>query len=196
MDNPFDAGYFETPELRTFGFAHIGENVRIAKNCTIVGLGNISIGDGSRIDSGACLFATGGKLTLEGANHIGGMTHLSAAADLSFGEFSGTSQGVRIYTATDDYSGSSLMGPCVPPEYRNYRIAPVRIEKHCSIGSGAVILPGVSMHEGAILGALSLAVRSLKAWTVHHGNPARVVANRSKRALKLEVELKKLRHAP
>jgi len=188
--NPFDPGYYCSDELRKFGFAFVGDDVFVSKDCTIIGLPNIYLGHGSRIDSNACLIATRGKLMLAGRNHIGGQSHLCATADLTVGEFSGTSQGVRIYTATDDYSGDYLLGPCVPPEFTNYRIAPVMIGKHVSIGSGAVILPGCDIAEGAIVGALSLVLRDCAEWCVYHGNPARKVGERSRRALELEAQLK------
>jgi len=194
MQNPFDPGFYCSEELRDFGFAHVGENVLVSRDCKIIGLPNIWIGDNVRIDSDARIYATGGKLRLEGRNHIGGQTHLSVAADLTFSAFSGTSQGVRIYTATEDYSGRSLMGPPsvmdVPAEFVSFRTAPIRIGKHTSIGSGAVVLPGCHLEEGAILGALSLAVRPLKPWSVYSGVPARRVAERSRRALELEAKLK------
>jgi acetyltransferase-like isoleucine patch superfamily enzyme len=51
MESPFDPGYFDSAELRTFGFKAIGENVQISRACNIVGLGNISIGANVRIDA-------------------------------------------------------------------------------------------------------------------------------------------------
>jgi galactoside O-acetyltransferase len=187
--NPFDPGYYCSEELRTFGFASVGDDVLVSKDCTIIGLSNIHLGASCRIDSNACLIATRGKLILAGRNHIGGHSHLCATDDLTIGEFSGTSQGVRIYTATDDYSGDSLMGPCVPPEFTNYRVAPVTIGKHVSIGSGSVILPGCEIAEGAIVGALSLVLRNCAEWSVYHGNPARKVGERTRRALEMEARL-------
>ena len=36
--NPFDIGYYEDFELKSFGFKSIGSNVKIAKNCVIKGI--------------------------------------------------------------------------------------------------------------------------------------------------------------
>lgn len=33
--NPFDSGYYESSELRHFGFKSVGEDVKVAKNATL-----------------------------------------------------------------------------------------------------------------------------------------------------------------
>lgn len=187
--NPFDTGYYCSEELRKFGFAYVGGNVQVARNCTIMGLHNISLGDNCRIDAGCGIFATTGKLVLEGFNHIGGGSHLGVSADLTFGLFSGLSQNVAIYTSSDDYSGRTLTGPCVPAHLRNYKTAAIDIGRHCIVGSGSVILPGCHMHEGAAVGALSLVTKPLQPWSLYHGNPAKRLRNRSKNVLDLECQV-------
>lgn len=177
--NPFDVGYYESEELRTFGFARVGENVRIAKNCVIVGVENIELGDNVRVDAFTTMIAARAKMRLLGANHIGGHAHLLAAADLTFGEFSGCSQGGKVYTASDDFGGEYLTGPCVPPESVSYISAPVTVGRHAVIGSGSVVLPGCSLGDGAILGALSVATRPLPPWGIYAGRPAAIIRART-----------------
>ena len=71
--NPFDVGFFTEHELKKFGFKNLGKNISIAKNCTIIGLGNISIGDNVRIDGYTTIVASGnGFLNLGSFIHIGG----------------------------------------------------------------------------------------------------------------------------
>lgn len=60
MKNPFDPGYYGSEELRRIGFKSVGENVRIARNCTIVGLKNVAIGDNVRIDGFCTIVASDG----------------------------------------------------------------------------------------------------------------------------------------
>lgn len=55
------------------------------------------------------------------------------------------------------------------------RIAPVRIEARVWIGFGAAILRGVTIGEGAVVGACSVVTRDVPSYTVVAGNPARVV---------------------
>lgn len=43
----------------------------------------------------------------------------------------------------------------------------------------AIVLPGVHCHEGSVLGAGSVTSKSLDAWTVYSGNPAKPVKPRN-----------------
>jgi acetyltransferase-like isoleucine patch superfamily enzyme len=52
---------------------------------------------------------------------------------------------------------------------------PTLIQRTASIGSNATILCGVTVGEGAIVGAGSVVTRDVPAWTVVAGNPARII---------------------
>ena len=51
---------------------------------------------------------------------------------------------------------------------------PVRIGRNVWIGAGAIILPGVSIHDDAVVGAGSVVTRDVPAGATAFGNPARV----------------------
>jgi maltose O-acetyltransferase len=53
---------------------------------------------------------------------------------------------------------------------------PVRIGRNVWIGGGAIILPGVSIDDGALIGAGSVVTRDVPAGATAFGNPARVRA--------------------
>lgn len=188
--NPFEVGYYDEHELRAAGFRVVGSNVRIAKNCTIIGLDNIEIGDNVRID-GYCtiIAAEQGWLKLGSYIHIGGYSYLSAGEGIRMGDFSGLSQGVCIYSRSDDYSGRHLTNPTVPGKYLGISRGAVTLGRHVIVGSGSVILPGVTIGEGSSVGALSLVSRSLDAWGVYFGCPAKRLKERSKQLLESEAEL-------
>lgn len=186
--NPFDQGYFDSAELRKFGFKSVGENVKIAKNATIIGLNNVSLGNNIRIDGNVVITANSGWLTLGNYIHIGGGCHLSCIGGITLHDFSGISQGVRIYSGSDDYSGKSLTNSTIPRKYLNLKIASVSLERHVIVGSGSVILPGVTIGIGSSIGALSLVTKSLDEWGVYFGSPAKKIKPRSKDILKLEQE--------
>jgi galactoside O-acetyltransferase len=79
-----------------------------------------------------------------------------------------------------------MTNPTVEEEYKNVTYGPVRIGRHVIIGSGAIVLPCVSLEEGACVGALSLVNHDCEAFTVYVGVPARSVKARSRRLLELE----------
>ena len=186
--NSFNTPYFTEKELKEFGFKAVGKNVRIAKNCTIHGVENISIGDNVRIDGFTTIISSGGFLTLGSFIHIGGYSFLSAGSGITFDDFSGTSQGVRIYSKSDDYTGDSLPGPMVDKKYSKVITGEVTICRHVIIGSGSIVLPGVKIGVGSAVGALSLVTKNLPEWGVYFGSPAKKIKNRSKKILNLESE--------
>ena len=187
--NPFDRGYYNEVDLKNAGFKAIGLNVRIAKNCTIIGLENIELSHNIRIDGPTSIVASGsGRLILGSHIHIGSGCHLSAGAGIEMGDFSGLSQGVRIYSKSDDYTGNSLTNATVPAKYKLVSEGTVRLGRHVIVGSGSVILPGVSIGEGSAIGALTLVGKSLDPWGVYFGVPAVKLKNRSKRLLELEAQ--------
>jgi acetyltransferase-like isoleucine patch superfamily enzyme len=188
-DNPFDKGYFETDELRRLGFKSVGKNVRIAKNSTIIGLENIVLGENIRIDDYVVVVCHMGSLELGNYIHIAAGCYLGCTGGIRLADFTGLSHGSRVYSSTDDYTGRSLTNPTVPHKYLKLTIAPVRLEKHVIVGSGSVILPGVTIGEGSSVGALSLVTKSLDSWGVYFGSPAKLLKTRKRDLLELESRL-------
>ncbi len=58
---------------------------------------------------------------------------------------------------------------------KDWVCVPTRICRRASLGSGAVILCGVTVGEGALVGAGSVVTRDVPPGTVVAGNPARVL---------------------
>lgn len=188
--NPFTPGYYNEHDLKEAGFKAIGYNVQIAKNCTIIGLENIEIGNNVRIDGYCSIIAAGnGWLKLGSYIHVGGYCLLSAGDGIHMDDFSGLSQGVRIYSRTDDYSGNHLTNPTVPHRYTGVIRGTVSLGRHVIIGSGSVILPNLVIGEGSSVGALSLVTKSLESWGIYFGCPVKRLKDRAKRLLELEAEL-------
>ena len=188
--NLFNPGYYTEHDLRDAGFKKLGRDILIAKNNTLVGLENIEIGDHVRIDGYCALIAGGGRLTLGSHIHIGGYCFLSAGEGITMEDFSGLSQGARIYTRTDDYTGKSLTNPTVPEKFKISTRGPVTLGRHVIIGSGTVILPDLIIGEGSSVGAQSLVTKSLEPWGVYFGSPVKRLKDRSRELLELEAALR------
>ena len=65
-------------------------------------------------------------------------------------------------------------------KYEPYKELPyikkdVVLKKGCCVSMGAMIMPGVTVGEGAVVGAYSLVTKDVPAWTVVAGNPAKVI---------------------
>jgi galactoside O-acetyltransferase len=190
MMNPFDPGYHTEDTLRDAGFRKLGKNVRIAKNCTLIGLDHIEIGDNVRIDGYSSLIASGDALLEIGSFvHVASYCLISAGEGVAMRDFSGLSQGVKIYSRTDDYTGQRMTNPTVPERFTGVSSGPVELQRHVIVGSQSVLLPGVVLGEGAAVGALCLVTKSLESWGVYFGCPVRRLKARSKALLELEAQL-------
>ncbi len=62
-----------------------------------------------------------------------------------------------------------------------YRLGQIHIGKGCMIGMETMIMPGVTIGEGAIVGAGSLVTKDVPAWTIATGRPAKAVKQIPKR---------------
>jgi acetyltransferase-like isoleucine patch superfamily enzyme len=56
-----------------------------------------------------------------------------------------------------------------------YIYKPIVLKKGCQIGMGSIIMPGVTIGEGAIIGARSVVSRDIPAWTIAVGSPCKVI---------------------
>ncbi|MBQ8219777.1 MAG: acyltransferase [Bacteroidaceae bacterium] len=80
--------------------------------------------------------------------------------------------GVRLLCHQRDFSNY-----CVGDDYMDlgYIVKPIVLKKGCLIGMESFIMPGVTVGEGAVVGAGSLVTKDVPAWTVATGRPAKVV---------------------
>ncbi len=60
------------------------------------------------------------------------------------------------------------------------RAYPIVIEAKAWVAAEAFVGPGVTVREGAVLGARGVTVKDLPAWTVSAGNPARLIRERKR----------------
>ena len=111
------------------------------------------IGDHVRIDNGHA-----DMITLEDGVSIAGGTRLLCHQ-----------RDFRDYYVGSDYN---TLG---------YSIKPIVLKKGCLIGMESFVLPGITVGEGAIVGAGSLVTKDIPAWTVATGRPAKVVKQIPKR---------------
>jgi acetyltransferase-like isoleucine patch superfamily enzyme len=63
----------------------------------------------------------------------------------------------------------------VPDERNRHTSAPVRIGEHVWLATGVTVNPGVTIHDGVVVGACSLVTRDLPAYTFCVGIPAKPI---------------------
>ena len=184
----YRADYLTMEAISAMPFKSLGHDVLIHERVTLVGIENISIGSHVRIDPDVILLATG-SLTIGCYTHIASGVFITAKAGFEMKNFANIAHGARIYTINDDYSGAHLMGPTIPADLLSLSPGPVLMEEHASLGAGGIVLPGVTLAEGSVLGALSLIGRSTEPWTMYGGVPARPIKQRRREAIRIGQEL-------
>lgn len=128
---------------------HLGENCIITNGAWMTPLSRISIGDDVWIGWGTRIFAH-----RDGAVEIG--DHVLVGPE------------VVITAVNHDMSKLSLstIGK------------PIKIKSHVWLGAHSVILPGVTVGEGAVVAAGAVVARDVPDWTVVGGVPAREIKKR------------------
>lgn len=182
-------GFLSEDELQAIGCKAIGHHVLIDRTVLLYGADRISVGSNVRIDAYSVLAAGSEGIRIGNHVHIGVYVFLTGAARIELHDFSGLSGRVSIYSSNDDYHGHALTGPTVPDEYRKVTSAPVIIGRHAVVGAASVILPGVTISEGACVGALSLVKSDVPAFSIVAGHQQQIIGQRKKDVLTLEQRL-------
>lgn len=173
-------------ELERMGFAALGENVQVSELASFHGTSRIALGDNTRIDDFCVLSAGDGGIAIGRHVHVAVFCSLIGAGRITLGDFSNLSSRVAVYSSNDDYSGASMTNPTIPGEYTGVEHADVLIGRHVIVGTGSVILPGITLEEGVAIGALSLVNRDCRTFGIYAGQPARWLKERNRQLLDVE----------
>jgi len=98
---------------------------------------------------------------------IGADVTLGAHSPIRLGDHVRLSKGVTIETAGLDFSGQSAPYPHVS--------APITLAEGVWVGTGAMILGGVTIGHGAVIAAGSVVTKDLPAGCIAGGVPAKVI---------------------
>ncbi len=172
--------------VESIGFAKVGKDVQISELARFYGAERIIIGDHVRIDDFCVLSAGAGGIRIGNYVHIAVFSSLIGQGKIVLSDFASLSSHVSIYSSNDDYSGASMTNPTVPDEHKNVKHAPARIGRHVIVGSGSVILPGITLADGVAIGVLSLVTKDCGEFGIYAGCPAKRIQDRSRALLDLE----------
>lgn len=136
-------------------FKEFGENSSVRPGVYIIAANRISIGKNVTLRPGTMLHAdpraNGAGITIEDKVLIGSSVH--------------------IYVDTHSYDNVEI------PIYDQgfYNSQAVVLDKGCWIGANVVILPGVTIGKNSVVGAGSVVTKSIPAYSIAVGNPAKVI---------------------
>lgn len=159
----------------------MGRCVILDEGVRIDGPENISISDFVWIDKNVHLFAAWGAISIGRRVHIAENVKISGGGGVTVGDYAAIARGASIYSHSETIvGGKRLSGPMIPEHQKGMKTAPIKISKDAVIGVNAVILPGVTIGEGAIVGANSMVNKDVGDWEIVFGTPAKPVAKRPK----------------
>lgn len=160
---------------------HIGSGGIIREWVRFVRPETIWIGNHVMIDDFVLLSGGRDKLT-----EIGNYIHIACFSSIQGGEgvtmkdFTGLSPGCRLFSDSNDLVNDVLLNPTLPIELRPYKAGRITLERFVTLGANSIVMPGVTIGEGATVGACSFVNKDLEPWTVNAGIPARPIKDRNK----------------
>lgn len=127
----------------------------------------VKVAKGSKIHRGVKFFHIG-KLTVGKNSTINFGCYLDNRRGIYIGDNVGIAHDTKIYTL-----GHNLNDP----EFKT-KGAPVVIEDNAFIFSNSLIMPGVTIKEGAVILAGSVVTKDVEPYTIIGGNPAKKIKDR------------------
>ncbi len=148
-------------------FASFGHGSVMVKPQRLQGVARIHIGDRCAIYEGAWLACEpdGGPITIGNDTYMGQGVHLHAIDPITIGAHCMLADGVYIGSADHDRRDRST----------SHGTGPVEIGRNVFLGQRSVILGGVTIGDGATVGAHAVVTRDVPAGAVVGGVPARVL---------------------
>jgi len=161
-------------EFRLDQFAHLGIGVVLEPGVLVFHPEAINLGDNVYVGHNTMLKAYHrNSMEIGRDTWIGQGCFLHSAGGITIGRAVGIGPMVKILTSQHGGDESRL-----PVLYTQLDFAAVVIEDGADIGVGSILLPGVRIGEGAIVGAGAVVTRSVPAYTVVGGIPAKLIRQR------------------
>lgn len=175
--------FYTDYELSELGFRSVGINVLISRKASFYNINCMHVGNNVRIDD-YCILS--GEIELGSNIHIGAYSALYGSMGIVLKDNTGISPRCSLFSAMDDFGGDFLIGPMQLEQLTNVTGSQIILNEYSHCGSNCTVFPGVIFEEGSVSGAMSLINKTLPAWTISVGIPARVIRERSRNLLHLK----------
>ena len=157
---------------------YCGENIKIYDLAKICNPQWAEIDDGCMIFDYAFLDARGG-LKIGKCSIFAWHCLIEGGGHIQIGDRALIGPGAKLLGSPYNYHGV-YVSQALPEEAFSINLGNITIGNDAYICAGAVVLPGVTIGEGAVVGANSVVDRDLKPWTIYHGNPVKKVGERER----------------
>ena len=113
------------------------------------------------------------KFSIDETSYLKSGTYIECSGGVTIGKYCHLTRGVSIFSTTHDYDNSEKIPYCEP-----ITLKPVMIKDYVWVGSHSIILGGVTIGEGAIIGAGSVVNKDVPDYAIVAGHPAKVIKYR------------------
>jgi acetyltransferase-like isoleucine patch superfamily enzyme len=110
----------------------------------------------------------GGRLAMGARSTIGQRSYIDARGSIRLDADVSIAREVAVLTATHVPDDASFAA----------RLAPVHLHRRCWIGMRALVMPGITVGEGAIIGAGAVVTSDVDPYTIVGGVPAKILRRR------------------
>lgn len=159
------------------GFAYVGEDIQVFGNALVLKPEVIELSDGVRIDD-YCRIEGGKGIRVGKYVHISSFSSIFGGGQAEIGDFSGIAQGARLITGTGHPFENEFPVPLPPNDPYHRMLGKIVMGAYSLVATNSIVLPNVTIGEGAVVGACSLVAKDVPSWTVVAGTPARMIGVR------------------
>lgn len=166
--------WLDMPMYTALDFQNFGKNSHIDPGVHIPRPATVSIGENSAIYRGSTILTGPGEFRLGANSHLAGSVYVNA---LQAGVYIGDGVAIGPFCTLISYSNAVQAG--IP--IKDGRVAAaIHIGHDVFIGAGAVVLPGVTIKDFAVIGAGAVVNRDVGRGCIVGGVPARLIGMRDK----------------
>jgi hypothetical protein len=122
---------------------------------------------------GLLITGTPGMFTIDPTSHLKSGTYIECTGGVTIGSYFHVGRGLTIVTRNHNFRSTAKI------PYDEVSIpGHVKIKDFVWCGANVTILPGVTVGEGAIIGACSVITKDIPDYAIVAGNPAREIGRR------------------
>lgn len=104
---------------------------------------------------------------------------IEGAGETLIGDRAFVGPGTKIITSMNEHNGFRMVDH-LPEGQAKLIMGRTTIGNDVSIGAGCIVLPSVTLGEGAVVGANSLVIKDLEPWGIYVGSPCKKIGEREK----------------
>jgi lipopolysaccharide O-acetyltransferase len=148
-------------EIRNRNKISIGRNFTSGVSCRLEAIS---------ISNSGSLIQIGDNVQINDFVHIGAIDSITICDNVLIAS--------KVFISDHNHGSYSLINsesPLIAPIDRSLNSRPVLIEENSWIGESVCILPGVTIGKGSIVGANSVVTKSIPAFCIAVGNPAKLI---------------------